>query len=830
MDLFLAHSLLLIWASIGAARKLAALTADRLLAAALLAWGNIVVTSLVLSCAHKLGEPKLFFGTSLLLATLTVLTSVKIPPVAADSTPVETDGGKPDAWLAVAFILVVVPLAGANAWLAATYLPGGDDALSYHLPRAMFYLGQDSLAHFDASDLRQTRLPFNFNLLQVFGLVYGPPLQVLNLFGLTAWAVGGLAVYRLCRRWVCGANASLLTSWLALAAPPVLANASSSAPDLAAGAALVCAGVFALQWKRTVQLRHALLAGLAAGLAAGSSLGLFLLAPLLLLGAGWMARKETGGIRSWILPALLAFAISAPFALINLAETGEMLKAGLMLRQWHSSGLGEFLPALLLLGPGVARLIEMATAGPPARRATGWVLALAVALAATWSGGTDLLTNPGRPLPPLLKGALVPPGLPTLPLLLEFRLKDQPRVNIDTDGVDECIFPLMAQGHHERFTSRSQVVPGAYHLLSRSGLSRNASFRNAGGLPSYTLVPIPAKRTAGVEFLATIGAGPAARDYFGLVPRAGENTPYDSNRNLLVTLYHDPQASGETTATRITIAGLNSEDRARLVVTMENTDGRIAPLATFGENGEARVTILRPFSRLFFRVLDAADGSELGATALAYTPPAAESQPPIDVLPPTGASSLFVFDAVASRNSNDISCEGLLPVVGPFPQWNLPYIRWAKQPSVRLKIPATDRLARLVVSFSVQPQVRPTAGLDVRFNGKLVGHYELKARTAWLDQTLELVPQAGENVLEFDDATFATEPDWQDYLQRYPDVQAHLETNKIPLETGAREHFESRGRAEGRTVQMRASDRLEPAPQSYYFIYRSIRLEGFKKP
>ena len=99
-----------------------------------------------------------------------------------------------------------------------------------------------------------------------------------------------------------------------------------------------------------------------------------------------------------------------------------------------------------------------------------------------------------------------------------------------------------------------------------------------------------------------------------------------------------------------------------------------------------------------------------------------------------------------------------------------------------------------------------------------------------MDQTLELVPQAGINVLELNDATFTKEPDWIDYLARYPDVKNYLETNKLPIEAGARDHFASKGQAEGRTLRMRATNRLESPPESYYFIYRSIRLEGFTQP
>ena len=832
MDLFLIHILILVWASLGTARQLVKPTADQLLSAGLLAWGNLVFTSLLLSPLHHLGQPAWFLGISTLLALLTGLWAAQLraePPPAVSSSAASPAWA--NRWLIAALILTLIPLVYANIRIAWAYPPGAEDSLTYQLPRALYYLGQNSLWHFDAADLRQTHLPFNYTLLQIFALIYSPPLQCLNLFNLLAWIISGLAIYRLCRQLSGGVNVSLLTAWLALTAPLILTGATSSIPELASGAALACAGVFALKWQRSGQQRHAMLAGLALGLAAGSSLLLFSLTPILIFGTGGLLRKQAGLLRNWVLPMVLTIGISAPFAVINLVETGKLLEPTLVLAQCRSAGWKEFLPLLLILSPGVAMLFEMLAGGSRFRRVACWTVGLALALGASWGTANNLLLNSSQPLAPLLQGGLVPSGLPTLPLLLEFRIKDQPLININTDGTNECIFPIMATGHQQRFTSHSQVVPAAYNIFSRARLSRDLSYKNTSKLPSYILLPIPAKRSAGVEFLGEVGSGQQVRDYFGLAAQAGELKPFDANRNLLITLYNISEPTTQTTNTRITVAGLNLEDQARLIVIQENTDGRTSPLATFYKSGEIHVLIDRPFGRLLFKVVDDSNSSEIGIASLPFLPTAAESREMIDSLQPTSASSIFVTDAIALRNSNIIADTGLLPIEGPFFHWDLPYrFRWAKQPSVRLTIPKIPNLARLVLSFSVQPQVRHEAELDVLFNGKLVGHYQLKARTVWVDQRLELIPQAGINVLELNDATFTKEPDWIDYLARYPDVKNYLETNELPIEAGARDHFASKGQAEGRTLRMRATNRLESPPESYYFIYRSIRLEGFTQP
>ena len=187
MALFLAHMVVLVWASYAAAHRLIRAEVERLLAAALLAWGNLVVTSLLLSGLHHLGEPAWFFRTSLALALVTWLLLRRIP---TESTPADVGESRLSPLLLAAFILTLLPLAYASIRIASTYVPNNYDSLAYHLPRAMYYLGQNSLAHFDTGNPRQIYFPFNYNLLQAFGLIYGPPLQALNFFNLAAWAVG----------------------------------------------------------------------------------------------------------------------------------------------------------------------------------------------------------------------------------------------------------------------------------------------------------------------------------------------------------------------------------------------------------------------------------------------------------------------------------------------------------------------------------------------------------------------------------------------------------------------------------------------------------------
>jgi hypothetical protein len=905
MDLFLVHCLALFWISLASARALAARPADQLLAAGLLAWGNVVATGLLLASLHRLGNPAWFFTTSVSLAGLVwVLLRRLAPEPAGGFGPAETASvGPTHRWLAAAFVVTLVFLVTAGAAIAWTYQPNSAAALTWQLPRVLYYLGQDSLAHFSAADLRQTHLPFNANLLQLFALIYHPPLQALNLLGLLAWAGAGLAVHRLCRQSGCGANAALLACWLSLTTLPVLAAATAATTQLPAAAALLGALVFAGRWREFRLDRDASLAGLACGLALGADLAVWLfLPPLAIL---WIhdrfaapSKPANSMTRRAAVPAcLLALGTGAPFlfldllerglrllpSLANLAQTGSagagltlagflpLLRApsplvalsedavgfgpgGLLVllgaagcalrlvrppdptlarRTWLALGaiasalLGwkwlapdaqSFLPIFLILTPCVAATLE-------ATRRRVWLVAvLATVAVAQWSAGIYVLRNTSRPLLPLVNAAFAPPAMPTLPLLLEHRLSHTSRINVDTDGINERIFPLLALSEWQRITSHAKLDASAYNLLSRASRSRNRAYGSPDRAPSYCLLALPGKRTAGVEFLATVGTGASARDYFGLGPAAGETPPIDSNRNVLLTVRH---GAGDNESW-VKLAGLNPADRARVELSLEHADGQITPVATLFADGEAKVAPGPPFRWLAFRAYDLDSGAEIGAAVIPYQPQAPEELAPLDPGQATGANSLFVTDLVLSKDSPLSPSPGLLPTEGPFPQWNLPFLRWAREPSVQIKIPAVEKLARVRLSFSARLHVRKKAALAVVWNGRLVKTYRIEGQTTWLDQTLELPAQPGENLLEFRDAPLENEPDWMDYLERYPDVKKFFLAQKMPLESSAREHYETHGRAEGRTINLIA--RPEPAPDGYYFMFRNIRLEGFTNP
>ncbi len=329
---FLLHFLGLATASYVCAIRLARHPADRLLATFGLSWGNLVVTSLLLSELHRLGTDAWFLRTSLGLAVMLALLVHRLLPAPEPAAEPRVPADQHSRLLVIAITALLAPVTIASIRIAATYLPNNYDSLTYHLPRAMIYMGQQKLWHFYTGNDRQIYFPFNFNLLQLWAMLYGPPLQVLNFLNLATWGVCGVAVHRLARIAGATANSSLLAAALALTSTQILAQATATTNDLPTASVLLVALVYVLRWRSTRRRRDALVAGLAAGVGAGSKLTVIFFAPaggLILLGLAWRAWRRGAlqgfarGAKAWIAPLALAAALAAPFAVINVLAKGQ---------------------------------------------------------------------------------------------------------------------------------------------------------------------------------------------------------------------------------------------------------------------------------------------------------------------------------------------------------------------------------------------------------------------------------------------------------------------------------------------------------------------------
>ncbi len=196
------------------------------------------------------------------------------------------------------------------------------------------------------------------------------------------------------------------------------------------------------------------------------------------------------------------------------------------------------------------------------------------------------------------------------------------------------------------------------------------------------------------------------------------------------------------------------------------------------------------------------------------------------VAPAPNNQRVFLQDLVLSPNTGPVRTEGLRPADGPFPLLDLPRFCSVRQPSMRIIIPAQAESARLRIRFSLGLHQRNKTEIVLLFNGNKLKHYRLTRQEGWLDDTLEFDVSSGENILEFLDVSHQQELDWRDYLERYSDVMLYLDTNNIPLEEGALEHYQLSGQPEGRIMLTR--EITPPVRGAYYFVFRLLQLEGLQ--
>ncbi len=954
MPLFLAHIFLLGALSFVTARKLAAHPLDRLIGAAILFWSNVVATCLLLSLAGRLNNQAWLFRGSLLLAGLLWLLATRLTAPGRDE-PADRENTTPNPLLLAGVVLSLGLILAGNLAIASVYSPNNYDSLTYHLPRSIYYLGHNSLAHFQTADFRQVYYPFNFDLLQLLAFAYVTPPQAATFFNVAAWLLAGAAVYRAARLCDCRPNASLVAAWITVTSLEVLAQATSTILDLPCGAALIAALVFALRWRHSGRHRDALLAGAAVSMCLGTKLtAVFFLPSLgLLLAAFALHHAQRGDLRGfgrrlgqWIIPGLLAVPLGASFVFYNYVATGELMthrmdftlnkpfeiacgfhtaKAYLVqicadpfgrfsfdldlisnLNQWFAvhvfsdwnpryvfsplytippdlnedhvffglagplilacaglcwwrdprlrrpvtwlaiGGLGwfaayfvtnkwslynqrYFVPPFVLLGPCLAAVLDTGWSGTGLRlRAKRCVFCIVIA-AAAWSGGFYLLKNTNRPVP--MPGATLPNRLPPVPPLLADRLSTQHRINVDSYGTNERIFPVMTAAWGRQFTSGRTIDTTRYHLFSFWKATRNYIYSNLEYPASYTLFPFPGKTTAGVEFLGTIEEKLAdSFDYAGLAPSANETPSTPANSNVLVIVEYTANASDPIRLgdANFRVVGLNPRDHATARISAEHADGTREEVLNISHHDWVRGSVHHPFRRLVIEILDQASGRVLTEGEIPFTVRQTDfvAAPGLSRAP-VGEHLLFSTELVSSEAVRNMTLTGLASFEGPYPQWDLPQIRWAKQPTVRVTVPADPKLRSLRLSFSLRLQFRNTSELEVLHNGVSVQRFSLFGSTEWLDRTLQIPANPGINVIELIDRSGGYVPDWLGYLDLNPDVKKYVLSQHVTPEDGAKQHYDSNGRSEGRYLPMRASDAATPPPQdSLYYVYRSLRLDG----
>jgi hypothetical protein len=277
---FLGHALVLI--SILSFRRSGGIRyrAADIAATFLLLWADLVCTGLALSPSASLGNLPAYLTVSLTIAVVIAIARNYLDGTGSEpgsAVDADRDPGRPIVTILLSLVIAAVIL--PTVVICYFYEPNNYDSLAERIPKAILYIGQGSVLPPDTGDFRITSYPFDIALVYVWPALFDLGGAWFNLFSVTTWLVGGIAVHQFARDIGASRTAALFSAALFLTAPAVLISASSTNDDLIAGVPLLIGAMFICRWWRSGRTIEVVLGAIGFGLSAGVEAPLPLLRP-----------------------------------------------------------------------------------------------------------------------------------------------------------------------------------------------------------------------------------------------------------------------------------------------------------------------------------------------------------------------------------------------------------------------------------------------------------------------------------------------------------------------------------------------------------------------
>jgi len=311
MITFLALALLLSAAGLAVASFPFPSLPENLLALCNYVLAQIIILSIVVSETFGFSTNAFLLGHLTLTGSTFALWTLRgrpgFPGLAAFRQKSREPGGK-SLWFTGGLVVVVVVLLGINAEVYRLAPSMNKDALSYHLPRAYFWLQQGSLHYLPTIDFRWTEFPPNSSIVLMWMMAVGIGFEWMHLPQVLGALMIAVGVYRL--TILCGGDrlGAAVAALICIGFPATIYQMGTSGNDLLVGGMIVSCVCFLAQTLlpdsdlRNVR-RSAVQAGMSLGMGVGTKITFLLFLPgmafltlgtLLLLGwKNWRARVGT---------------------------------------------------------------------------------------------------------------------------------------------------------------------------------------------------------------------------------------------------------------------------------------------------------------------------------------------------------------------------------------------------------------------------------------------------------------------------------------------------------------------------------------------------------
>lgn len=234
-------------------------------------------------------------------------------------------------WISLGLLALSCFVIGMNVY------PDNADSMIYRLPRAFWYVSNDSFLHpFKSIELdnRLVYYPLNGVALYIPLVLYGMPGTWHSLPSMIAWVMVVYTAYRFARDLGAPRLWGLFAGWLIGLTPSVLAQSISTNDEIIAACALLVSLYMGLRWLLSGREVYFLMAGMAVALSAGTKLHIVFLLPILAVLAlypVYRAARDRALFSKWkkavsletLVTTLVAMIVLfAPFLLYNYLSTG----------------------------------------------------------------------------------------------------------------------------------------------------------------------------------------------------------------------------------------------------------------------------------------------------------------------------------------------------------------------------------------------------------------------------------------------------------------------------------------------------------------------------
>lgn len=316
------------------------------------------------------------------------------------------------------------------------------------------------------------------------------------------------------------------------------------------------------------------------------------------------------------------------------------------------------------------------------------------------------------------------------------------------DHDNERLYQFMNRVKGQSFMVGKHRSVEWYNIYSFWGPTKNAMFSNETSSSAFTLISVPGKATMGVDKLGAFGDDNDRYYYFGIpeLPVV-RKSDVECGNILIRTIFNRVVPAGQLLEARLRslqleIIGLNSAD-ALILRIYYSVDGEDYFLVETTHDQLMSISLPDTYSRLYFEVVRDKTGRIVAAGEMnvsLYGQTRVLQHGEIDI------------DLILDRDPSAAVVKGFAHPEGPYPQWDLPLVRWAtsSHPSISFILSKLEvKRNPTFLSLSFRPQLRNNVRVELFFNKKPIKIYEMKDPYKWTDDTIAIYPKPGKNELLF---------------------------------------------------------------------------------